>query len=49
MGVKALNAQGFCVASVDYRLCTAGGTITVRDCVTDAKDALRFLAKEGDC
>ncbi len=36
MGVKALNAQGFCVASVDYRLCTAGGTITVRDCVTDA-------------
>lgn len=47
MGVKALNAQGFCVASVDYRLCTAGGTITVRDCVTDAKDALRFLAKNA--
>ena len=45
MGVRALNAQGFCVASVDYRLCTAGGNITVRDCVTDAKDALRFLAK----
>jgi acetyl esterase/lipase len=47
MGVRALNAQGFCVASVDYRLCTAGGTITVRDCVTDAKDALRFLAKNA--
>jgi len=47
MGVKALNAQGFCVASVDYRLCTAGGNITVRDCVTDAKDALRFLAKNA--
>lgn len=47
LGVRALNAQGFCVASVDYRLCTAGGKITVRDCVTDAKDALRFLAKNA--
>ena len=47
MGVKALNAQGFCVASVDYRLCTKEGNVTVRDCVTDAKDALRFLAKNA--
>ena len=47
MGLKALNAQGFCVASVDYRLCTKEGNITVRDCVTDAKDALRFLAKNA--
>ena len=47
MGVQALNAQGFCVASVDYRLCTKEGNITVRDCVTDAKDALRFLAKNA--
>jgi acetyl esterase/lipase len=47
MGVKALNVQGFCVASVEYRLCTQGGNITVRDCVTDAKDALRFLAKHA--
>lgn len=47
MGLKALNAQGFCVASVDYRLCTAGGNITVRNCVTDSKDALRFLAKNA--
>jgi acetyl esterase/lipase len=47
MGVKALNEQGFCVASVEYRLCTQGGNITVRDCVTDAKDALRFLAKHA--
>lgn len=47
MGGKALNAQGFCVASVDYRLCTKEGNITVRDCVTDAKDALRFLAKNA--
>jgi len=47
MGVSALNAQGFCVASVDYRLCTKDGTITIRDCVTDSKDALRFLAKNA--
>lgn len=47
MGVKALNAQGFCVASMDYRLCTKEGNITVRDCVTDAKDALRFLTKNA--
>jgi acetyl esterase/lipase len=47
LGVKALNAQGFCVASVDYRLCTKDGQITIRDCVTDAKDALRFLAKHA--
>ncbi|MEZ5386098.1 MAG: alpha/beta hydrolase [Prosthecobacter sp.] len=47
LGVKALNAQGFCVASVDYRLCTKDGDITMRDCVTDSKDALRFLAKNA--
>ncbi len=47
LGVSALNARGFCVASVDYRLCTKDGTITIRDCVTDAKDALRFLAKNA--
>lgn len=47
LGVSALNAQGFCVASVDYQLCTKDETITIRDCVTDAKDALRFLAKNA--
>lgn len=47
MGLRALLAQGFCVASVDYRLCSNDGSITVRDCVTDAKDALRFLAKNA--
>jgi hypothetical protein len=46
-GVSALNAQGFCVASVDYRLCTKDGKITMRDCVIDSKDALRFLAKNA--
>ena len=47
-GVNALNAQGFCVASVDYRLCKKDGDIRMRDCVTDSKDALRFLAKNAD-
>ena len=47
-GVRALNAQGFCVASVDYRLCSKDGDIRVRDCVADSKDALRFLAKNAD-
>lgn len=46
-GVSALNAQGFCVASVEYRLCTKAGDIRIRDCVTDAKDALRFLTKNA--
>jgi acetyl esterase/lipase len=47
MGVKALTEQGFCVASVDYRLWSKDGEIVIRDCVTDAKDALRFLAKNA--
>jgi acetyl esterase/lipase len=47
MGVKALNDAGFCVASVDYRLWTKEGNVVVRDCVTDAKDALRYLAKNA--
>ncbi len=46
-GVQALTEQGFCVASVDYRLCTSDGAIRVRDCITDAKDALRFLARHA--
>ena len=40
--------EGFCVASVDYRLCHKGGTVAMRDCVTDAKDAVRYLAKNGE-
>lgn len=47
LGVSALNARGFCVASVDYRLYGKDGKTTIRDCVTDAKDALRFLAKNA--
>ena len=45
--VKALNEAGFCVASVQYRLCTRDGKITMRECVTDSKDAVRYLAKNA--
>jgi acetyl esterase/lipase len=47
IGVKALTDAGFCVASVDYRLWTKDGDVVIRDCVTDAKDGLRFLAKNA--
>jgi len=46
-GMKALTDQGFCVASINYRLWSKDGEIMIRDCVTDAKDALRFLAKNA--
>lgn len=44
---KALIKRGFCVVSVDYRLCR-GGTIRMRDCVIDSKDAVRYLVKNRD-
>ncbi len=45
--VSSLAARGFCVAAVDYRLCR-NGQATIRDCVTDCKDAIRYLAKNHD-
>ncbi len=45
--VRGLTEKGFCVAAVDYRLCTKGGNITIKDCVTDSKDALRYLVKNA--
>lgn len=42
---KQLLDQGFCVASVDYRLYSKEGTVCMRDCVVDCKDAVRYLAK----
>ncbi|MBT3192437.1 MAG: family 78 glycoside hydrolase catalytic domain [Verrucomicrobia bacterium] len=47
MTLDALNEAGFCVASVDYRLCTRDGRVVMRDCVVDAKDAVRYLAKNA--
>ena len=43
--VEQLNKEGFCVAAVQYRLCTKEKDTTMRDCVIDAKDAIRFLSK----
>lgn len=39
---KELLKQGFCVLSVDYRLAANG--VTMRDCVIDSMDALRFVS-----
>lgn len=41
-----LIAEGFAVASVQYRL--VKGESRMRDCVIDAKDAVRYLAKNGE-
>jgi acetyl esterase/lipase len=37
--------KGFCVVSVNYRLWSNTGTSTMRDCVIDAKDGMRYLSK----
>ena len=44
---KPLLAKGFAVASVQYRLYTKGGTVRMRDCVIDSKDALRYLVQNS--
>lgn len=43
-----LLAKGFAVVSVDYRLYSQGGTVAMRDCVIDSKDAVRYLAKNAE-
>jgi len=45
---KKLLEKGFCVASVDYRLWNKGRAISMRDCVIDCKDAVRYLSKNGE-
>jgi len=45
--VRGLTEAGFCVAAVQYRLCKQGKT-SIRDCVTDSMDAIRYLAKIED-
>ena len=45
--VRGLTEAGFCVAAVQYRLCKNGNT-SIRDCVTDSMDAVRYLAKQGE-
>ena len=43
-----LVKEGFAVASVQYRLVDQAGKTRMRDCVIDAKDAVRYLAKNGE-
>ena len=43
-----LLAEGFCVASVDYRLFNKSGQVAMRDCVIDSKDAVRYLKNNAD-
>lgn len=42
---KPLLAKGFAIASVQYRLARHGSTM--RNCVIDSKDALRYLVKNA--
>jgi acetyl esterase/lipase len=44
----ALLEKGIAVAAVNYRLCRQDGSVVMRDCVIDAKDAVRYLAKNSD-
>ena len=44
----ALLEKGFCVVSVSYRLWENGGETTMRDCVIDSKDAMRYLSKHNE-
>ena len=46
--VNLLTKKGFCVASVDYRLYSKGGNVSMRDCVIDSKDAIRYLSKNSE-
>ncbi|MCX6854535.1 MAG: alpha/beta hydrolase [Verrucomicrobia bacterium] len=43
-----LLSKGFAVAAVNYRLYQKDGTVAMRDCVIDAKDAVRYLAKNSE-
>ena len=43
----SLLEQGFCVVSVSYRLVEKNGTTSMRDCVIDSKDGLRYLSKHS--
>ncbi|RED46918.1 acetyl esterase/lipase [Winogradskyella eximia] len=44
----ALLEKGFCVVSVSYRLWENGGGTSMRDCVIDSKDAMRYLSKHNE-
>ncbi|TWU54312.1 Carboxylesterase NlhH [Rubripirellula tenax] len=43
-----LIKEGFAVAPVTYRLAKKDSGVTMRDCVIDCKDAVRYLAKNSE-
>ena len=45
---EQLIKKGFVVAPVSYRLAKKGSNVAMRDCVIDCKDAIRYLAKNGE-
>jgi acetyl esterase/lipase len=45
---QQLIKEGFAVAPVTYRLAKSDSGVTMRDCVIDCKDAIRYLAKNGE-
>ena len=44
---RTLITEGFAVVSIDYRLWRREGNVAMRDCVIDAKDAMRYIAKHS--
>ncbi|MBB3208325.1 acetyl esterase/lipase [Rhodopirellula rubra] len=45
---QRLIKAGFAVAPVTYRLARKDSGVTMRDCVIDCKDAIRYLAKNSE-
>ncbi len=45
---KKLISEGFAVVSIGYRLARKESGVAIRDCVIDAKDAMRYIAKNSD-
>ncbi len=45
---QSLLTEGFAVAPVTYRLTKPESGVTMRDCVIDCKDAIRYLAKNSE-
>ncbi len=45
---EQLIKEGFAVAPVTYRLAKKDSNVTMRDCVIDCKDAMRYLAKNSE-
>lgn len=46
--VQQLLKEGFAFATVDYRLFNKSGSVAMRDCVIDSKDAVRYLSKHAE-